>query len=88
MNRKTDTELKPIYFRSSDRFFRADEQWFIETREGDLGPFSSVEDARRRLHQHIVEQESFSTAKEKVEKLRRQPTEIDPSIWDRQIDAL
>ncbi|NKB97120.1 MAG: hypothetical protein GKR90_01280 [Pseudomonadales bacterium] len=88
MNRKTDTELKPTYFRSSDRFFRVDEQWFIETREGDLGPFRSVEDARRRLHQHICEQESFAEAKKKAEKLRTQPIATDPGIWDRQIDAL
>ena len=83
--RKTDTS-DTRRFRSADRVFRADDAWFVETREGDLGPYATREEAAMRLRQFIAEQESFAQAKAKLEKVRSEKsTKVDTSIWDKQI---
>ena len=52
--RKTDTIRKPR-FRSDDRFFCQDEQWYFETREGnDQGPFESRCEAEFQLERYIA----------------------------------
>ncbi len=52
--RKTDTIRKPR-FRSSDRFFCQDGQWYFETREGnDQGPFESRREAEFQLERYIT----------------------------------
>ena len=38
---------------SSDCFFRQDDQWFFQTREGARGPFKTREDAERELRRFI-----------------------------------
>ena len=82
--RKTDTsEIR--YFRSADRVFRVDDAWFVETRESDLGPFPTREEALMRLRQHIGEQESFESAKAALEKVREEKKNVDTAIWDKQI---
>ena len=83
--RKSD-DNKKSFFRSSDRLFRVDDNWFAETREGDIGPFSSRGDASRALRQHIGEQESLQSARKELEKLREDKKTVDTSIWDQQIN--
>ena len=83
--RKSDTDPNKSYFRSSDRIFRVDDTWLVETREGELGPFESRDDATRALRQHIGEQESLDSARKEVEKLRENKQVVDTSIWDQQI---
>ena len=83
--RKSD-EKEIRHFRSADRVFRVDEAWFVETREGDLGPFPTREEALIRLRHFIGEQESFATAKAKVEQVRSEKkSNVDTGIWDKQI---
>ena len=83
--RKSDSS-ETRHFRSADRVFRVDDAWFVETREGDLGPFPTREEASLRLKRFIGEQESFASAKAKVEKVRSERTSnVDTGIWDKQI---
>ena len=51
--RKTDSKQK-THFRSEDRIFRANENWWIATREGDQGPHSNRRDAEYWLGQYLV----------------------------------
>ncbi len=47
--RHDDKDASEARFRSDDRFFRIDDQWFIATREGDRGPFLSRAEAAVEL---------------------------------------
>ena len=83
--RKTDNNRNTKHFRSADRLFRVDDQWYVETREGDIGPFPTRQDATMRLRQHVGEQESLQHAKEQFAKVRGEKTYVDTAIWDQQI---
>ena len=50
--RKTDTEEK-VFFRSDERFYCEDGQWYFQTREGDRGPFKSRLVAELKLRHYI-----------------------------------
>ena len=48
--RKSDKNKKAkAHFRSSERFFREDGEWFFQTREGARGPFRTREIAEQEL---------------------------------------
>ena len=81
------TENKP-HFRSSDRLFVIDQSWYVDTREGELGPFPSRTDAARALKQHIGEQQSLKHLQNKRARIVEGRPNIDTTIWDRQVDAI
>ena len=68
--RRSDTTRKK-YFRSRERLFRYQGQWYFQTREGDRGPFNTREEAKLEL-------ERFADTMEYVEgKQRLLPSEVD-----------
>ena len=68
--RRSDTTKKK-YFRSHERLFRYQGQWYFQTREGDRGPFNTREEAKLEL-------ERFADTMEYVdEKQRLLPSEVD-----------
>lgn len=50
--RRTDV-IKKEHFRSSDRFFRQNGQWYFQTRGGDRGPFGTREEAELDLKRYV-----------------------------------
>lgn len=83
--RKFDNNPNVKHFRSADRLFRVDDAWYAETREGDIGPFPTQQEANLRLRQYIAEQESLYQAQQKMKKLRDEKKVVDTGIWDTQI---
>ncbi len=58
--RKSDTDQKAIkHYRTRERFFRQDDQWFFQTREGARGPFKTREAAERELGRFVDTVEFF-----------------------------
>ena len=51
--RNSDKNKTVRYHRSPDRFFRQNDQWFFQTREGARGPFTYREIAERELGRFI-----------------------------------
>ncbi|MFU8816297.1 MAG: DUF6316 family protein [Pseudomonadales bacterium] len=51
--RKSDPNQQKSFFRSVDRFFQANGQWYFSAREGDIGPFRSREQALREAKAYI-----------------------------------
>ena len=51
--RYDDTESEGVYFRSSSRLFRLNGDWFFASREGDLGPFRTEQEAEVELSRHV-----------------------------------
>lgn len=84
--RKTDEQGSSHPFRSEDRFFRADSAWFYATREEEVGPFPTLEEARIHLRQFIATKETLSAKVEELKKLRREGTRGDPRVWNAQIE--
>jgi len=39
---------------SAERVFRLGGQWYFSTRDGDIGPFRTREQAKREAHAHQV----------------------------------
>ncbi|MEM7096837.1 MAG: DUF6316 family protein [Pseudomonadota bacterium] len=56
--RHDDTNEKS-YFRSSERLFRVNSDWYFAAREGDQGPFESQHRAEKELGRYIEEQVSL-----------------------------
>jgi len=52
--RKSDKKKTVRYVRSRDRFFRQNDQWFFQTREGARGPFTYREIAEQELGRFIA----------------------------------
>lgn len=54
--RSTDADDKSrSFFRSQERLFCFNGQWFFATREGDCGPFPTKEIARAEVTRYIAE---------------------------------
>lgn len=54
--RSTDAdEISRRFFRSQERLFCFNGQWFFATREGDCGPFPTKEIARAEVTRYIAE---------------------------------
>ena len=88
MNRKSDEQGKSHPFRSEDRFFRAESAWYYSTREEDVGPFPTLEEARMHLRQYVATKESLTAKVDELKKLRQEGTRGDPTVWNNQIEVL
>lgn len=86
--RKTDEQGSSHPFRTEDRFFRADSAWYYSTREEDVGPFPTLEEARIHLRQFIASKENLSAKVAELKKLRREGTRGDPKVWNSQMEIL
>lgn len=52
--RKSDpSDLTKSFFRTNDRFFQVNGQWFFSAREGDIGPFRTRDQARREAEAYV-----------------------------------
>ncbi len=60
--RKVDASDK-LYYRSKQRMFCVNGEWFYQTREGNRGPFASRVDAERDAGQYQHEMSDITTAK-------------------------
>ncbi|HEX7034372.1 MAG TPA: DUF6316 family protein [Pseudomonadales bacterium] len=54
MRKDDPSHLKKRFFRSNDRFFQINGQWYFSAREGDIGPFRSREQAKREAQAYIA----------------------------------
>ena len=83
--RKDDADQNKTYFRSSDRFVRLNGDWYFSTREGEHGPYASLEDAKSELCRHIASQsdlKNFQRDREawlKKKKAQTQPRSAMPN---------
>jgi hypothetical protein len=53
MRKNDPSDLKKRFFRSNDRFFQINGQWYFSAREGDIGPFRSREQAKREAEAYV-----------------------------------
>ena len=61
--RKTDPRNpKKKYFRSNDRFFQINGQWYFSAREGEIGPFRNREQARLEARAYIAARQAAESA--------------------------
>ena len=90
--REQDEKSTVRHFRTGNRFILQDGEWWFSTREGEEGPFATREAAELGLKQFVETYEmmiKFQT-EQPEQHGEKTPSEdrADPSIWDRQIDAL
>ena len=52
---RKDDEQQKTFFRTEDRIFQVNGQWWFATREGDRGPFASRQAAADELVAYILE---------------------------------
>ncbi len=48
------------FFRSGERIFSTNGQWYFATREGECGPFPSKDVARQEVQRYLVERAALS----------------------------
>lgn len=53
MRKNDHGDPKKSFFRSNDRFFQINGQWYFSAREGDIGPFRNRDQARREVQAYI-----------------------------------
>ncbi len=89
MRESDETESAVRYFRSGHRYFCMDGKWYFSTRESEEGPFSSREAAEAALERYLNSLEMLKKL-QTPEKVEKDPDvdRGDPTIWDRQIDAI
>lgn len=88
--RENDENSSVRHFRTANRFFCQDGQWWFSTREGEEGPFNSREHAEEGMQRYVDSVRVMANLKaEKSAELEILPKERgDPTIWDRQIDSI
>ena len=60
--RRTDPEdTKKRYFRSQERLFSMNGQWYFTTREGEIGPFRTREGALQESSRYVREREDLES---------------------------
>jgi len=59
------------YFRSPDRVFQINGDWYFATREGDQGPFASEAEVQREVERFICEKTELAHFQQACERKRR-----------------
>ena len=80
-------EQQTKHFRTGSRFFCADGKWFYSTREGEVGPFNSREEAEEGLREFIDTQVLLHGGKVEFDakpQSKAKRNEAD-SVWDNQV---
>lgn len=76
--RKTDSiNQKRRFFRSNDRIFQANGQWYFAAREGDIGPFRTRDQARREAQAYIKARDAAAAGPARGQK---KPSIAEPTI--------
>lgn len=52
--RKNDSDDTRRFFRTRERFFQVNGQWYFSAREGDIGPFRSRQQAHKEADAYIA----------------------------------
>ncbi len=72
--RRTDSEsASKRYFRTQERVFCMNGQWYFTAREGDIGPFRSRETALNEVARYVREREDLDSF-QKARKQRLHPS--------------
>ena len=75
--RRTDPEnTTRSFFRSKERIFVLNGQWYYTTREGECGPFPGRETALQEVNRFVVEREDldrFTKSPERKAKVAKPP---------------
>lgn len=80
---RKDDEKRKTYFRTEDRLFQINDQWWFATREGDMGPYASRQAAQDELTAYMLEKRgSIELTDRGIE--GREPGEAD--VWDGHLD--
>ena len=75
--RRTDPECTTrSYFRSQDRLFVMNGQWFYTTREGEVGPFRSRETALKEVQRYVQERRDL----DRFQRAREMKTRVNPAL--------
>ena len=59
--RRTDSEDTKRYFRTQERVFCMNGQWYFTTREGDIGPFRARDAAIREIARYVRERQELDS---------------------------
>ena len=87
--RKSDSDKDNVsHFRTTDRVMRMNDQWWFATREGDMGPFATREEAEMAIKTFIASQQFVEGRDAPPEPVRKSAFKGDTTIWDRQIDSI
>ena len=52
---RKDDDKRKTYFRTKDRIYQINDQWWFATREGDRGPYASRQEAADELVAYIMD---------------------------------
>lgn len=91
-HRKTDPKPK-TYFRSSDRVFRMNGEWYFTAREGEHGPFLSEAAADAELARFVADKRELEGFQEEREedaerwKAQEAAGEMDCHSWEARPNA-
>ncbi|MFK7914426.1 MAG: DUF6316 family protein [Pseudomonadales bacterium] len=61
------------YFRSAERVFCLNGQWYFQTREHDHGPFAGQDTALRELDRYVCEMQHFAAVLDGSDRLLGAP---------------
>lgn len=81
--RNDGVDLRKQFFRSNDRFFQINGQWYFSAREGDIGPFRTRTQAGREALAYIKARQASATVPgdEMPLATRTQPTIIPGYVY-------
>ncbi len=80
--RKNDAnDLKPKFFRTGNRFFQINGQWYFSAREGEIGPFRTRHQAESEVRAYIMARQAGEAARGKLRRDVSEPTVIPGYIY-------
>ena len=88
--RECDDQSNLRHFRTAERYFCQNGQWWYSTREGEEGPFPSREAAEFAMQRYVDSVNAMRGYKEKHDAkfAKKADQTVDHSIWNQQIDTL
>lgn len=83
MRKNDPNDLTRSFFRTNDRFFQVNGQWYFSAREGEIGPFRNREQARREAMAYIRARQANEQARPRrvPTKERGEPTIIPGYVY-------
>jgi len=88
--RDSDKDEKVRPFRTRNRYFCQDGQWWFSTREGEEGPFMSREAAEHGMQRYVDSAEMMEKFKSEksVRQAEAHANRPDPLVWNKSVDSL
>ncbi len=83
MRKGDPNDLTKSFFRTNDRFFQVNGQWYFSAREGEIGPFRTRDQARREAMAYINARQASAAAPPRRAKghTRSEPTVIPGYVY-------